>query len=231
MVNRTLPDTALVMSFRIRGAVAGMQEGVGLSLPSSGMAGIRQVPRLLSYEKDTAMLLVIFRDGGPSAFFRQPLHELFNASTPLGDLIPRQRIYETEERLSEAKQHRQRIAIVEELLCSLLRPDNSTDLLVDEAIRQIRSANGDIRIQELMKTLPISRDPFEKRFRKTIGATPKQFAGIIRLRHLINTYTPGASLTSLAYAAGYFDQAHFIRDFKRFTGQSPLDFFKTGSFW
>jgi methylphosphotriester-DNA--protein-cysteine methyltransferase len=109
--------------------------------------------------------------------------------------------------------------------------DTQPDLLIGEAIQQIRLSKGDIKIKELLSGLPISRDPFEKRFRKITGTSPKHFAAIIRLQNLIENYSGAVSLTEAAYSAGYYDQAHFIKDFRSFTGQAPLDFFKTPPMW
>jgi AraC-like DNA-binding protein len=51
------------------------------------------------------------------------------------------------------------------------------------------------------------------------------------MRHVIDTYTADRSLTDTAHTAGYFDQAHFIKDFKSFTGETPDAFFKSSRFW
>ena len=88
-----------------------------------------------------------------------------------------------------------------------------------------------MRINDLITGLFISRDPFEKRFRRIVGTTPKQFSTIVRLRTLIEQHLPDQPLTEVAYKAGYFDQAHFIKDFKAFTGEVPHLFFKAGAYW
>jgi methylphosphotriester-DNA--protein-cysteine methyltransferase len=100
-------------------------------------------------------------------------------------------------------------------------------MLVTEAINLIVSSNGTLRINELSQRLYISQSPLEKRFRKIVGATPKKFSSIIRINSVINNPVPNNSLTELGYASGYFDQSHFIKDFKTFTGQTPEQFFST----
>ncbi len=60
---------------------------------------------------------------------------------------------------------------------------------MSEAIQKIKLSKGDIKIKELVAGLPISRDPFEKRFRKITGTSPKHFAAITRLKSLIDNYT------------------------------------------
>lgn len=59
-----------------------------------------------------------------------------------------------------------------------------------------------------------------------MGASPKKFASIFRLRHVLHLRAKGADFTSIAHDAGYCDQSHFIKDFKRFTGLAPESFFQ-----
>ncbi|WP_259014147.1 helix-turn-helix domain-containing protein [Emticicia fluvialis] len=71
-----------------------------------------------------------------------------------------------------------------------------------------------------------SKSPLEKRFRKTVGASPKKFAGIVRFNALLKNHTDQKTLTELGLEAGYFDQAHFIHDFKAFKGETPEAYFQ-----
>lgn len=227
--NNTLPDTSVVMSFRIRGTVSLRQESLLTPLSETGISGLRKSARLLRYAPGTTMLLVIFQEGGAAAFFKTPLHELFDTHLPLDDLVQLRKLEMVEEQLSEAAQPSQWIAIVEQFLQrELVR---QPDLLIQHAVTQIKAADGHIKMKSLAASLFISQDAFEKRFRRIIGTSPKQFAAIVRLRHLLAHYTPHTSLTAAAYSAGYFDQAHFIKDFKGFTGQSPQAFFQSADWW
>jgi AraC-like DNA-binding protein len=230
MVNRLLPDTSIVIAFRLRGKVAFCDNGVVQQIPQSVISGIRESSRTVDYAKDTANLLVIFKEGGAAAFFKEPLHELGSISVSLDYLIQQSKVRALEEELAAAENTHQRIGIIERFLLSELK-NTQPDLLIGEAIQQIRLSKGDIKIKELLSGLPISRDPFEKRFRKITGTSPKHFAAIIRLKNLIENYSGAVSLTEAAYSAGYYDQAHFIKDFRSFTGQAPLDFFKTPPLW
>jgi AraC-like DNA-binding protein len=100
-----------------------------------------------------------------------------------------------------------------------------------DALQKINTSHGTVRINVLARELNISQDPFEKRFRRMVGTSPKQYSSIVRLKNVIASYRQNKNLTAAAYDAGYFDQAHFIKDFKSFTGQTPLNFFKSSSYW
>lgn len=230
MVNRILPDTSIVMAFRLRGQVSYSDNGATHHIAPSVISGIRDSSRLVDYAKDTSNLLVIFKEGGAAAFFKEPMHELGSISVSLDHLVQRGKVCAIEEELAAADNNNQRILIVERFLLSELKKTRS-DALVSEAIQKIKLSKGDIKVKELLAGLPISRDPFEKRFRKITGTSPKHFAAIIRLKNLIENYTDAISFTEAAYSAGYYDQAHFIKDFRAFTGQTPHDFFKAPPLW
>lgn len=228
--NRILPDTSVVMVFRYKG---NSTYSNGLSddhLPLSAITGLRKSARLINYSKNTANLLVIFHEAGPSAFFEVPVHELFGSTIALDNIFPKHELAEIEEKLFEAPSNRQRFKLVEQFLLSKLRV-GVPDQLVVKAIQNIKLIGGNLSIKNLAEGLFISRDPFEKRFRKLTGTSPKHFASIIRLRSLISTYSNSVSFTEMAYQAGYFDQSHFIKDFKSFTGLTPQAFFQSGRYW
>ena len=230
MVNRILPDTSIAMAFRLKGKVIYHENGTQHNLPASVITGIRKSSRLIDYAKNTANLLVIFKEGGASAFLKEPLYELGGFSVSLDYLFHPSKVQAVEEELAGATANSQRIMIVERFLVSQLKK-TQPDQLINEAIDTIMLSKGDIKIKNLVAGLPISRDPFEKRFRKITGTSPKHFSVIVRLKNLIDTYSGELSFTEAAYNAGYFDQAHFIKDFRSFTGLTPHAFFKTPTMW
>jgi len=230
MQNTILPDASIIMAFRYRGNVTHYIDNAISDMPLSMVTGLRDTSRTIRYEQNTATLLAVLHEGAAPAFFTIPLHELFGLSIPLDALLPRDRLSVIEERLAEAFDTKARLQLVEHFLIALQR-ERSADPLITHAVQQIKLSHGNIRVNELLSALPISRDPFEKRFRRATGASPKQFATLIRLRYLIDSYTPASSLTDLALTAGYYDQSHFIRDFANFTGKSPKQFFSSGQYW
>jgi len=228
--SKPLPDTAMVMTFRYRGNISMMEGEKRGTLPTMAIAGLRMSARHFFYAKETANLLILFNEGGVNAFSRMPAHELFGQHVPSENLFPASQLNEIRERLAAAVTNRDRISIIETFLMTNLSSDK-TDLLVGKAIQLIKQHSGLIRIKHLATSLHISQDAFEKRFRTLVGSTPKQYASIIRLRTLIKKIPSYPSLTDATYEAGYFDQSHFIKDFRLFTGQTPKDFFKSSQYW
>jgi AraC-like DNA-binding protein len=229
-VSKTLPDTSVVMSFRYGGKVSLIEASGESSISVSAIAGLRKSVRHFKYDNATANLLVIFREGGFYALTGIPTHEAFGLSISSENVFAPGEVEMILEQLALAKDHYSRVHFVERLLQQKFQSARM-DEVVTEAIKLIKSANGIVRVDELAKTLCISQDPLEKRFRRSVGTSPKQYATIVRLRNLISGYHNHSTLTEAALHAGYFDQSHFIKDFRSFTGQSPRDFFKSSDFW
>lgn len=219
-----MPDTSLVLAFRFEGEG---QQG-GQRLPNFALAGLRDSVRKLTHAKG-GILLTLFTETGASAFLRPPLDELFNDTIPFDCVMNRQLLRPLEDRLFEAPSHTRRVETIEEFLLSQLRPVATPD--VDYAARAIRRAHGRVRIEELAQEVGLSQSALERKFRRIVGASPKRLASISRLQYVVRRRLEGANLGDIAHAAGYFDQPHFVRDFKSYTGQAPEAFFKETRFW
>jgi AraC-like DNA-binding protein len=230
MTNRVLPSTSLAIAFRYKGQVSYKSDNTQDFLPTSTISGLRKSVRLINYRKDTATIIVLFNETGAKAFFEGPLYELFEKSISLDIFIKQHKLAIIEEQLAEAKNNIQRISIVEQFLLSKLC-NYEPDKLISIAVDKIRSVNGAIKINELANTLYISNDVFEKRFRKAVGTSPKQFSSILRMEAITKQKQKTENFADIAFNAGYYDQPHFNKDFKLFTGLTPKDFFKTSSFW
>jgi methylphosphotriester-DNA--protein-cysteine methyltransferase len=81
-------------------------------------------------------------------------------------------------------------------------------------------------ISEIAYALNITTRELERRFAKHVGMSPKKLARIYQFQSLFRTWPKVNSLTELAHAAGYYDQAHFIRSFREISGTTPQTFFK-----
>lgn len=81
--------------------------------------------------------------------------------------------------------------------------------------------------EDLAAASGLARRQFERRFKACTGLSPALFMRIVRFQRCYRMLENGtaASLTEVAHAAGYFDQSHFIRDFKRFSGMNPRHYF------
>jgi AraC-like DNA-binding protein len=221
---KVLPDTGLVIGFQYRGKLSRLQNNAETPLSISGVSGLADHTRTFKNSPDIGTVLIFFKEGGATPFFRQPLHELFRESISLENFMLRSELLCLEEQLAEAKTGTRRIATIEKFLISRMT-NTEPDKLVLAALALIHKTKGNIRIKELMEQLHISQSPLEKRFRQAVGASPKKFTSIVRLKNVLQQYNPKTSLTELGYETGFYDQAHFIKEFKTFTGDTPEKFF------
>jgi AraC-like DNA-binding protein len=113
------------------------------------------------------------------------------------------------------------INTIEKFLLKVYR--NRPDSPVERALSGITSSNGFINITQLAQHSCLSPSQLRKRFNEEVGMSPKEYSKIVRVNCIsqILAAEPTLHLTELTYRLGYFDQAHFIKDFKSVTGISP----------
>ncbi len=220
---KVFPSSGLVIGFQYKGQLATFKDNTENKLTSAGITGNTDSYKIFKNSADIGTILVYFTEIGFTHFASHPANELFNLSLSLDDIFDKNAISEVEEKLITTTTDQQRIKIVEQFLVSQLK-DIQVDKLIVEAVKLIYQSKGTIRIKELNEKLFISQSPFEKRFRKVVGTTPKKFASIIRFNSVLDNLNETKSLIEICYENNFFDQAHFIKDFKHFTGQTPEHF-------
>ena len=219
-----LPEQGLVLAVRYRGFASVGDGATGERLPDATLTGMALHARQMRTSAGGGVVLVRFRPGGAARFFEQPLHELFELSPALTDIVPREEVARVHEHVSKAHDDSERVRAIEGFL--LARERGRTDPLVTASVHRIGEVGDLGRISDLARHFGLSLDAFEKRFRRGIGCTPKQFASLVRLRRAIESYRPGVPLTQIALDAGYYDQSHFNRALRAVTGKAPGHFFQ-----
>lgn len=227
---RTLvPDSGIIVGFRYRGHAVQEELALPTRSPDFAVVGLRATARRMYTSPNAGIIVASFRPGGASQFFSEPLHELFGKSVNLAELVPRGDIDRVASKLEEAASTAERIAVVESFLVDRLR-ERARDMVVAHAIRAIDATRGSSRIGDLARELGVARDTLEKRFRRVVGAAPKQLATILRLRRAVEAYRPGTTLARLSVDAGYFDQSHFNRELRSVVGEAPQRFFHSRTY-
>lgn len=222
-VYKVFPSTALVVGFQYEGELKTGPTGVETTLASAGISGIADHVKRFSNATNTGTILVYFTELGLAHFSSCPANELFNLQVPLEHVFDKQKVCHTEEKLAGAVTDQQRISVIEQFFLSQLK-DVRHDKLIMEAVKLIHQTKGTIRIRELSQRLMISQSPLEKRFRKLVGTTPKKFASIVRFNSVMEQLNGTRSLMDICFENNFFDQAHFSKDFKVYTGESPETF-------
>jgi AraC-like DNA-binding protein len=212
-----MPEPGLILGVRYAGA--SNVDGFPAPMAPAVLTGFRMKARGMATGSGGGVVVAKFTETGAAAFLDVPLHHLFGAILPLEELLPAPSVEQLVEAVRRASTAGERVAVVERFVRSRLRP--RPDPVVVRAARTLRESREIARIAPLARDLGVSQDALEKRFRRQVGATPKQFASIVRFRRALALRRPGRDLGEVALEAGYYDQAHFSRDFRAVTGTAP----------
>ncbi|KAA6464786.1 AraC family transcriptional regulator [Acidobacteria bacterium AB60] len=226
-----LPETGVLLGIRYSGSAALLRSSSPQEdLPDWSITGIRDSSRRICTSAGGGLIVVNLHETGASRLFAAPVLELYNVTASLRDWLPNPSFEGLQANLSHAHDNRSRIARIEDFLAAQ-KNTRPPDTMVEAAIRAMRAGRGNIAIARLAQHIGVSQDRFEKRFRREVGTSPKQYCSLLRLRFALNLYQPGRTLTDIAHAAGYYDQSHFIREFRAVTGEPPLKFLRRSQYW
>lgn len=156
------------------------------------------------------------------------IKDLTNKETPLTELFGEESAHELEQKICDAEDTESRITIIENFLFKELNNPVSIDNIVKTTIDTMFFTRGAISIREILKNDSSKRRQLERKFTTQVGISPKQLCKVIRLQTVLKVMLNqgSASLSQIAYNSEYYDQAHFTKDFKEFTGMTPREFFK-----
>jgi AraC-like DNA-binding protein len=159
---------------------------------------------------------VRFRPGMAGAFLKAPAAKLTDLQIPLEDLWGA-RARGLQEKMQNAA------SAVEALCAALPMPDSPPDG-VERAIAAITAAHGAVDVDDIARQANLSPRQFRRRCLEATGLAPKHLCRVLRFRRAreLAAREPGLKWSLIAVDAGYFDQAHLIRDFREFTGRPPM---------
>lgn len=218
-----LPDIRPVAAFSFRG---GVRIDGNRWAPPAAFSALRETLRSHEHYHGHGVLLATFTPVGAAAFLRPSLEEFVGRETDLAGMLAHPaELNRLRERLADAQNHGHRIQLLEDFLIGRVRM-SAPDPLVAAAVRWLERRIGTARIDDLARYIGLSQSALERRFRRVVGVSPKRFASVVRLQRAVQLRAAGTDSTAVAHAAGYFDQSHFIHDFRRATGTSPEAFFR-----
>jgi len=219
-----VPDGRMEMIFHLGDLYQQyLPDNTSIIQPRSFVIGQLTRPLTIKPTGKTAIFAVRFQYEGLLPWLTVPLKELENRAVALEQLYGEEGLL-LERQIQAASSVHDRIAALEIFLNNRL---GSTDEIVTRAVDTLLEANGQVMVKDICQPLPIDRRQLERRFSASVGLSPKQLGRIIRFQSVIRRLLDGqfSSFTALAYDGEYYDQAHFIRDFKEFTGYTPREFY------
>ena len=186
------------------------------------LTGLIDVPVTLDAEDDvsTETIGIEFSPLGAYRFFHFTLHDIQNKIYPLSDVL-RNTGKRLVEQINNTKPQ-QKIVLLQQFLLKQLSL-NDEDQIFEYCIKKIIASKGLITVKELEKKTGYSSRWLNIKFKDKLGVSPKNLASIIRFKQYYQAFINGNENLFFKndFYELYYDQSHFIKDFKRFTGLSP----------
>jgi len=222
-----VPNTNLKLTLTYRNGIAArvgekafLQRENGLTL-----TGLIDAPVILdSYEDaQTGTIIMEFNPLGAYRFFHLRYTEVQNEITDLADLIGNS-AQELQSQLAETSSLDMKLQLLQNFLIKQLE-QAAPDPIYDFCINRISYTKGLISVAQLEKETGYSARYLHRKFSEHLGTGAKNLAEIIRFAQFYRAYSSGAPLHNLKQQIYhyYYDQSHFLRAFKRFTGATPTE--------
>ena len=224
---RIIPDGTIEMAFILGDDIKRYtSEDEFILQPRSMVLGHTIRPFYIEPTGFVNTFAIRFYPYGFANFVNIPIKDLANKETPIELLFGEKTASDLERKIIEAGSTGERIEIIENFLLDKLNEKTTIDNIVKTTIEALLATNGSASISTILKEDLSKRRQLERNFRKQIGVSPKQLGKVIRLQTALKLLLNKKSenLTDIAYKSEYFDQAHFIKDFKEFTGIHPKGF-------
>jgi AraC-like DNA-binding protein len=163
----------------------------------------------------------------PGLLFGLAAKDYINRVLELESLLEKPIHANLQNRVLAAKNNEERIGIMASFLMERLTKISYQADPLHGMIMEIISQKGNISVTELTKLSGLSARQLDRKFSALVGIPPKLFSRIVRFQSTLalNAACAPKNLTRLALDSGYYDQAHFIHEFKHFAGFSPAFYF------
>jgi methylphosphotriester-DNA--protein-cysteine methyltransferase len=185
------------------------------------VSGAHSKPYVIHTAQQASLLGVRFKSGCAREIIDVPLDLLGNDHVALSEIWGSAAL-SLQEAVMKAPTPQQRCARVESALAGRLRGGRGPHPAIVAAVSALARAEDPSPVTAVACASGLSKRRFIELFRRDVGLRPKQFARVMRFRRALALLSrPEVSLSSLGLDAGYYDQAHFTREFKELSGLSP----------
>jgi AraC-like DNA-binding protein len=186
------------------------------------LCGPRSEYSVIDTASQVSSMGVFFKPGGAFPFLGVPASELHNLDLSL-EMLWKDKADELHDRLLKAKTPTARFHILEQALLARAARRRGRHPAVTFALREFQRVPYERTIASVSEHIGLSARRFIQVFHDQVGLTPKLYCRVRRFQEALRLIGDRQSLdwTALALTCGYFDQAHFIHDFRAFSGLSP----------
>lgn len=190
-------------------------------------SGVRTEPITIPSGNGAAMMVITFKKGMTAPFFPFPMNEIADSVID-ADLVWGADFTSLRERLLETKDIARRFKLVEDFFLSRFRSRLELNPCIAFAIGEMSSRPDAWNIARMNQKIGYSQKHFADLFRKNVGITPKAYLKLMRFQKAVRTIDSASEIDwgTIAHECGFYDQAHFINDFKHFSGFTPEQYAK-----
>ncbi len=228
LIERFLPDGNVELVFTLKDEPQFVYDNDTLEkmqkCEGGWASGVRTKPISIPSGQDSKMFVVIFRKGMAYPFFPLPMDELRD-SVVEADLIWGNTAGTFREKLMAAPDSESRFEVAEQFLLSLLHKSHVDTGFVEYGVSKIIADPSGLSLDTLSNEIGYSRRHFIKKFKAGVGLSPKPYMRVLRFQKAIEEIETGEiDWAGIALDCGYYDQSHFINDFRTFSGFTPSDY-------
>lgn len=225
-----IPGTGMELYFNFFGAPIFCNEQKSYrNLANSYIACLRSKAFNIQKGSKLNFIAVRFRAGMFRNFCDFPINELTDTFIDMKFVLNYGN--ELTAKVIESKTIVECVSILDKYFLDLLEKYYKPDSAMDYAVNEIYYKRS-VSMKSLAQYLNISDRQFERRFKQNIGINPKSFQRIARFQSTMKEILLNKQSTYLdiAYKNSYYDQSHFLRDFRYFVGKTPSDFLQEKNF-
>jgi len=177
--------------------------------------------------QSSSLFVIQFKAGGSYPFLQLPLDQLTNLIVD-AEIVLGNSILELREKLMEAPLIADKFHLTEGWLESRASYCPLPESVVQYAVDTIIKNPSLTQLREIVEKTGYSQKQFIHIFKKHVGLTPKYFQRIIRFNLALNEIdqTQQLNWARISHDCGYYDQAHFINEFRKFSGFNPTEYLK-----
>lgn len=190
-------------------------------------SGFRTEPITIPSGTDAAMMVIAFKKGMAAPFFPFPMGEIADSVVD-ADLVWGTDFGLLREQLLATKDIDERFRIVEDFLIREFQSQISINPCVAFAVGEMTNSPDQISIARMNAKIGYSQKHFTEMFRRQVGVTPKSYLKIMRFQKAVRTIDAADNIDwgQISLECGFYDQSHFINDFKHFAGFTPEQYAK-----
>jgi AraC-like DNA-binding protein len=192
-------------------------------LPETFVVGPQTGPRArISLSGQVHVFTILFQPAGLNRLTGIDMRSLVNEAPMTTDVLGSSATV-LADAVRAAEDFPGRVRAAERWLDARLSTRARSDEAISIASGVLMARGGQVKIDDLVRRSSLSASQFQRRFANQVGCTPKSYGRLIRFDKVLvaRRNAPGRSWTDILHDLGYFDQAHFIREFRMFAGISP----------